>query len=368
MFRRSAEKHWLRQVAGLLGVWSILLTAGCTTTELLDWRTWKKPEIPQADKDHPAVRIVALWEPSEGIGLDKLPTRGFAGQILFFIRGSSSPVAVKGKVRIYVYDDQGPAESRLQPIHQFDFPSESWAAHLITGMLGPSYHVFIPYTRKHPYRAQCSLRVRLTPEEGPVIYSELVHVTLPGPTRERRPTAALELESGEAHGSAQPADASSAEPFSLGASIAHYRIPLRTSSTGATKNGKPALGRPRSPATGGQQSAVEQSLSTQRRAALAPPPSHPEPRQEVSYEARLQEIAATVDELKRKESATTASQAQTARSDSRGQRGGEQTPSRPRFRLAPAEPSAHPLNSQSDSEQAAPHRHPLADLDHPLSD
>src|SRR5690606_19225612 len=55
--------------------------------------------------------------------------------------------------------------------------------------LGSAYQVFVPYVRKGPWQAHCALRVRFTPKEGRPIFSDLVHVTLPGP---HSPTGAVE--------------------------------------------------------------------------------------------------------------------------------------------------------------------------------
>lgn len=153
--------------------------AGCAGTELLS-RHWHK--LPRASEDNPVVRILCIWEPAEGTGLDGLPTRGFAGQIFFFTAGSPVPVKVDGDVRVYLFDDYGSPDEQAKPIHQFDFLGDAWTIHLHKGALGPSYHVFIPYVRKHPYRANCGLRVRLKPQSGPALFSDTVHVTLPGPT------------------------------------------------------------------------------------------------------------------------------------------------------------------------------------------
>ncbi|MCA9067695.1 MAG: hypothetical protein KDA84_02145, partial [Planctomycetaceae bacterium] len=46
--------------------------------------------------------------------------------------------------------------------------------------LGPTYSVFIPYSRKGQHQAQCALRVCLAPENGKPIYSDTSAVILPG--------------------------------------------------------------------------------------------------------------------------------------------------------------------------------------------
>ncbi len=159
----------------------VLVLSGCAASNLLKW---KKDKEPQADAQNPAVKILCLWQPAEGHRPDGLPARGFAGQIFFFTGRSATPAEVSGDVRVYVFDDQGTREEQSKPIHQFDFLSDAWKVHRQETDLGPAYHVFVPYVRKGHHQAHCALRVRLKPAEGPVIFSEMVNVTLSGTTEE----------------------------------------------------------------------------------------------------------------------------------------------------------------------------------------
>ena len=161
----------------LLGI-ILLAQLGCAGKNLLNW---KHNEVPEADAGNPVRKIVCMWEPVQGQGLDGLPTRGFAGQIMFFTHGSPLPATADGKVRVTLHHDRGTREEQTKPLHQFDFPTEAWATHLQESTPGPSYRIFIPYTAKHPWATTCSLRVRLTaPNNGPTVYSEMVHVRLTG--------------------------------------------------------------------------------------------------------------------------------------------------------------------------------------------
>jgi hypothetical protein len=131
--------------------------------------------------DDVAVReIICLWEPAEGVGLDGLPTRGFAGQLMFFKPGSDQPVPVEGDVRIYVFDNQGTIEEQSRPLHQFDFPSAVWQSFEHDTNLGTAYQVFVPYTRKGGHYAECVVRVRFTAKDQLPVYSKLAGITLPG--------------------------------------------------------------------------------------------------------------------------------------------------------------------------------------------
>jgi hypothetical protein len=157
----------------------IIAGSGCAVPSVLDWN---RAKVPKATEKNPVTKIVCIWEPAEGQGLDGLPTRGFAGQILFFTHSTPSPVAVDGDVRVYLFDDRGPPEKRAKPIHQFDFLGKAWTIHLGQSTLGAGYNVFIPYVRKYGGQVNCTLRVRFVPESGPTVFSDTVNVTLPGPS------------------------------------------------------------------------------------------------------------------------------------------------------------------------------------------
>ena len=156
----------------------LALASGCAQTSLFKGSA----KIETATPKEPAVKLLCIWEAARGRGPNGMPTRGMAGQLMFFTPSNPSPVAVEGDVRIYLFDNLGTPQEQARPIHQFDFTSESWQAHLRNGNLGPSYHVFVPYVRGGFEQVECSLQVRFTPKEGPVVYSEMTSVVLPGTT------------------------------------------------------------------------------------------------------------------------------------------------------------------------------------------
>ena len=162
----------------------VCLCTGMTGCSSLNVSNLLPSKIPEATAKNPVSAILAIWEPSEGQGVDQLPSRGFAGQILFITRRNAEPVKINGDVRIYVFDDAGDDSKQGKPIHQFDFSAEAWNRHLQSNSLGPSYHCFIPYSRKdNSSQTHCALRVRLTTKDGRTTYSDMVSVVLPGPER-----------------------------------------------------------------------------------------------------------------------------------------------------------------------------------------
>ncbi|QDT63633.1 hypothetical protein [Calycomorphotria hydatis] len=175
---------------------TVITASGCAEFEFL---RLSKQELPgEATAKTPAAECLCIWQPAEGKGVNGVPTRGFAGQVMFFTHASNSPVAVNGKVRIYVFDNLGTPEEQAKPIHQFDFEPAVWNAHLHRGMLGPTYHVFVPYTRSGSHGAACSLQVRYTPEYGgSPLFSEKASVMLPGKFQTVEEEPSLKLQSAE---------------------------------------------------------------------------------------------------------------------------------------------------------------------------
>ena len=169
----------LRMMTGLLCGCVLLTSVGCATLQL----PFGKDRIQKASARNPVVQIICIWQPSEGRDPSGMPCRGFAGQILFLANRGALPVQVEGDVRIYLFDDQGTPEEQTKPMHQYDFDSPSWGRHLTKGTLGPTYSVFVPYTRRGTYEANCALRVRLKTDGQSAVFSDLASIPLDGRTR-----------------------------------------------------------------------------------------------------------------------------------------------------------------------------------------
>jgi|GEM_PF-1304573 len=179
----------------LLGM-GILFTTGCSSRNLLDSsllgdsfsssiKDFQK-KLFQKKKNRIPVRCDVRWEAAKGPKLNGQPGRGFRGWVNFFAPGSPEPVKVDGDVRIYVFDDQGTIEEQAKPIHQFDFNAVTWNAYLYKKEIGPTYGLFVPYTRPNNLEAKVSLMIRLKPKIGSVIYSDMVTIHLPGTKRKPR--------------------------------------------------------------------------------------------------------------------------------------------------------------------------------------
>lgn len=141
--------------------------------------------LPEATASNPVKEVICLWQAAEGTNADGRPTRGFAGQLLFFAAREDETVRIDGDIRVYVFDDQGTAEEQAKPIHQFDFDSHAFEAFLTETNLGAAYQFFIPYTREGSQKATCSLRVKYTSADGRNVYSKIAQVILPGTGNEK---------------------------------------------------------------------------------------------------------------------------------------------------------------------------------------
>lgn len=151
------------------------------------------PKNEQETETNSVEQIVPVWQEAEGPGLDdQVVTRGFGGQIYFITRNRGMPSEVQGSVRVYLFDEQGPNGDPSEPLHYFDFKPEAWKMHQIQTKLGAAYTVFVPYTRPGYNQAQCALRIRYKPLNGPAIFSQLVSISLPG----SRPNAPSNTEDG----------------------------------------------------------------------------------------------------------------------------------------------------------------------------
>jgi hypothetical protein len=162
----------------LCGIW----IAGCSSSTLMRASSSMvnaPSSVLEAMRGPRAVsKMLCLWEAAEGQGLDEKPSRGFAGQILFFAHGEASPIKVKGKVRIFEYLDFSPDQQDPTPAHIFVFDAGAWDVHHTESTLGHSYNVFLPYVRKDKGHAVCALRVEIETEDGRKVSSPYTEVTL----------------------------------------------------------------------------------------------------------------------------------------------------------------------------------------------
>ena len=181
--------------AALIVLSALFCSTGCSSTAFLrtsaDVLTAPVNAVSSLRRDRRVSRILCLWEPAEGQGLDGKPTRGFAGQIMFFSHGDPSPVSVRGTVRIFEYSDFDSEETNPRPIHVFNFDSKAWNVHRVAGTLGETYNVFLPYVEtQRKGLVPCALRVEFESEDGRQSSSPYTEVLLTGKAA-KKPSSAL---------------------------------------------------------------------------------------------------------------------------------------------------------------------------------
>lgn len=177
------QKHYSRSNTTFLRLSVLLLVpllgVGCQSVTSVVSNPFS--QLPKLPEERPVAEMICIWEEAEGIGLDNKPTRGFAGQVMFFAANHSEPVPVNGDVEIYLFDDQGHVDEQTKPLHVFRFEKEAFHGFVTETNLGIAYQMFLPYVRKTNYKANCMLRVKITPESGRPIYSKMAAVNLGGP-------------------------------------------------------------------------------------------------------------------------------------------------------------------------------------------
>lgn len=213
---------------------AITFASGCAGLQISNLSSFTFAKYQTADAKHPAVNIITMWQAAEGPGRNGVPTRGFVGQILFFGM-DPAPLAVDGKVRIYLFDDHGTVQEQSRPMHEFDFDSKAWAAHLQVSRVGATYTVFLPYPRDDFHEAKCSLRLRFTPTTGTTLYSDPMTVVLPGPALKPQTASAATATSPAAAPGGSPSRNAATHPSSNVGANATSRSPAGAVSLANTR-------------------------------------------------------------------------------------------------------------------------------------
>lgn len=168
------------------GALMIVIFSGCASSTALIHDPSVLVKDPGSLVGHPRIeknvaRVVAMWEPATGKGIDDKNARGFAGQILFFGSGCATGARVHGKVNIYEYDNyKSDSDDEPELLHSFEFEPDAWEAHRALGTFGHSYGVFIPYMNKHRNSVHCGLKVELVLDDGRIVSTATTEILLHG--------------------------------------------------------------------------------------------------------------------------------------------------------------------------------------------
>lgn len=177
----------MRHTIGRALALCVLLT-GCATSGLVSEATPVKKFV-KATPNNPALKCLCVWQTADGFDSEGKSCRGVAGQVFFFNRDRAIPVTVNGDVHVFVFDDQGSEADQSKPLSQFDIDRQTWNTQLTRTQFGPAYRLFVPYTRPGRNQAELALRLRMTPDSGPVVYSDLSTINLAGHKPEKSENA-----------------------------------------------------------------------------------------------------------------------------------------------------------------------------------
>lgn len=213
------------------------LLTGCATTGLASNAGAAKKFV-KATPQNPAVKCLCVWQTAEGYDAQGKPCRGVAGQVFFFNRDSAIPVMVDGDVRVFVFDDQGTEADQVKPLSQIDIDRQTWNAQLTSTQFGPAYRLFVPYVRPGRHQAQLGVRLRMTPDSGPVVFSDLSTIEFAGHKPEKAAkgdesptTAKVEQALRERLADSQTASSSDGHQLADAQSQASKRPPSKTIAT-----------------------------------------------------------------------------------------------------------------------------------------
>ena len=163
--------------------WSLVavhgMLSGCVTSGL-DSNATPVKRFVKATPNNPAVKCLCVWQTADGFDSEGKSCRGVAGQVFFFNQGNAIPVVVDGDVRVFVFDNHGSEADQAKPLSQFDIDRQTWNTQLTRTQFGPAYRLFVPYTRPGRNQAELALRLRMTPDNGPTVFSDLSTITLAG--------------------------------------------------------------------------------------------------------------------------------------------------------------------------------------------
>lgn len=164
----------------LLTAFLLACGSGCTSIPKLALKWPGIKTVAHESATNPVLKVISIWQPGSGIDPEGKSCRGFSGQIMFYTAREQAISTIEGGVKIYIFDDQGKPEEQIKPIHIWEFKPEVWKALRVDSPMGPTYQVFIPYSRKGAHEANCSLRLKYMSPTGNSVSTEMVNVTLPG--------------------------------------------------------------------------------------------------------------------------------------------------------------------------------------------
>jgi hypothetical protein len=168
------------------GFYHLSLTSYLLPTILLLTGCMSAPKMPNVDfstltPPGPITSVIAAWEPAVSSGENSM--RGFGGRVYFHDR-DLRPAKVKGRVIVYVFDEDGRLPGDEKPNEGIVFDEKILNSKEIykKSKLGHSYNLWIPLDSAGPEgkAKKVSLIVRYEPDKGAPVVSSQATVFLPG--------------------------------------------------------------------------------------------------------------------------------------------------------------------------------------------
>ena len=170
-----------RQDCTFTAVMSLLLVApGCHSLP-------RRSSAAQSDKPAETERVsgaVALWSEA-ALRQGNVPVaQGFTAKIYLYGPDSDRPVAGRGKMTVYAYDDsdvrQAGAEERgPKPDRSWEFKEAELRGLLRKDLIGLYYPLWLPCGPPAASERRCTLILCFTPASGSPVLTEPALVTLP---------------------------------------------------------------------------------------------------------------------------------------------------------------------------------------------
>lgn len=179
------KRQWLLSL-----VLACISLSGCASAKWWTENSWFGDQEEKLIYGKPT-KIVAIWSNSVFNQPGESPTRGLGGR-LYFYDENHRPVAVNGKLSVFLYDDSDPDASLKQEASKvIHFPAEDVARNYSPTEFGSSYSFWVPWDEVGGERTQLSVIPVFTSTDGLMLVGEQARHLLPGTMPESKPETGI---------------------------------------------------------------------------------------------------------------------------------------------------------------------------------
>ena len=153
----------------LIGVAVLMLLAGCTHLDMVDWST-------KLGLCEPVCQVVATWTPEVAFAPDPTkggaPTPGLAGRVYLFGPEVKSPLQGNGALVVDLYDDAPLAQGKPAVLlEEWRFNKETLKNLCRKDAIGWGYTLFLPWGTYRPEITQVHLQIHYDVPGAAPLYS-----------------------------------------------------------------------------------------------------------------------------------------------------------------------------------------------------